>query len=290
MTTLAGKTVLLTGASRGLGVYIARALAIEKATVVCVSRSKAGLDITCDEITALGGKSISIPFDIKNVRKLSTLKKLIHQLVGTVDILINNAGIEVCQFFPDYSLDEIQSVLETNLLSPIELSRLFLPSMLEQHSGHIVNIASLGGKKGVAYSSIYSASKAGLIMWSDAMRQELVGTGVEISVICPGYISQVGLAAKNGLTVPHLAGISTPTYVANAVIRAIKQNKAEIIVNKELITEFFTRLLFAIGQLYSPFIDAIYRWIDIPRLNRMRVEKQQRMDDSTIKSVVGKRG
>lgn len=290
MTTLAGKTVLLTGASRGLGVYIARALAIEKATVICVSRSKEGLDITCDQITTLGGKSVSIPFDIKNVRKLSTLKKIINQFVGPVDILINNAAIEVCQFFTDYSLDEIQSVLETNLLSPIELTRLFLPSMLERRSGHIVNIASLAGKKGVAYSSVYSASKAGLIMWSDAIRQELVGTGVEISVICPGYIYQEASVSKNGLTTPHLAGISTPTYTANAVIKAIKQNKAEIIVNKELITEFFTRLLFAIGQLYSPFVDAIYRWIDIPKFNRMRLEKQQHIDDSMIKSVVSKRG
>ncbi|MBH8551998.1 SDR family NAD(P)-dependent oxidoreductase [Nostocaceae cyanobacterium CENA357] len=290
MTNLAGKTVLLTGASRGLGVYIARALAIEKATVVCVSRSKAELDITCDEITALGGKSISIPFDLKDVNKLSTLKYLIHQSVGKVDILINNAGIEICQFFTDYSLDEIQSVLEVNLLSPIELTRLFLPNMLKQRSGHIVNIASLGGKKGVAYSSTYSASKAGLIIWSDAMRQELVGTGVEMSVICPGYISPIGSVAKNSSIAPQLAGKSTPTYVANAVIRAIKQNKAEIIVNQELITECFTRLLFAIGQLYSPFVDAIYRWIDIPKFNRMRVEKQRCMDDRMIKSVVDKRG
>ncbi len=288
MTTLAGKTVLLTGASRGLGVYIARALAREKATVVCVSRSKTQLDITCDEITALGGKSVSIPFDIKNVSKLPILKQLIHQSVGTVDILINNAGIEICQFFTDYSLDEIQSVLEINLVSPIELTRLFLPNMLKRRSGHIVNIASLAGKKGVAYSSIYSASKAGLIIWSDAMRQELVGTGVGISVICPGYISQVGLVAKNDFIVPHLAGTSTPQYVANAVIRAIKQNQAEIIINQGLMTEYFTRLLFAIGQLYSPFADAIYRLIDIPKFNRMRVEKQRCIDDSMIKSVVGK--
>ncbi|WP_193195858.1 SDR family NAD(P)-dependent oxidoreductase [Nostoc sp. MG11] len=290
MTILTGKTVLLTGASGGLGVYIARALAREKATVICISRSKVELDIICDEITALGGKGISIPFDIKNVAKLSVLKQYIHRFVDHIDIIINNAGIEICRLLSDYSLEEIQSILETNLLSPIELTRLFLPSMLERRSGHIVNIASLSGKKGVAYNSIYSASKSGLIMWTDAMRQELAGTGVKISVICPGYVSEVGLVAKSGLPAPYFAGSSKPFYVAKAVLRAIKQNQAEIIVSTGFIIEYFVKLLFVIGQLYPPFIDVVYRWIGIPKFTRMRLEKKRNVDVSMINSVIGKHG
>ncbi|MBN3882066.1 MAG: SDR family NAD(P)-dependent oxidoreductase [Nostoc sp.] len=272
MTSLKGKTVLLTGASRGLGVYIARSLAKEKATVVSVSRSQSGLDKTYNEIKIVGGKGISIPFDITNLTEFSTLVHQINKFVGPVDILINNAAIIISRTFVDYSLEEIQSVVTTNLLAPMELTRLLLPSMLERGTGHIVNIASLGGKKGVAYNSIYSASKAGLIMWSDAVREELAGTGVNLSTICPGYISRVGMTVDSGLTVPQLAGISIPADVANAVIKALKQNQSEIIVNGGLLNESMTKLLLAIGQIYPQFVNTIYRLIGVVKVNSRQRE------------------
>ncbi|MDZ8077974.1 MAG: SDR family NAD(P)-dependent oxidoreductase [Nostoc sp. ChiQUE01a] len=279
MATLAAKTVLLTGASRGLGVYIARALAREQATVVCVSRFKSGLDTTCAQIKALGGKGISIPFDIKNVTELSTLKQHINKVVGPVDIIINNAGIEIYGDFVDYSLEDLQSILTINLLAAIELTRLFLPSMLERRTGHIVNIASLAGKKGVPYNTIYSASKAGLIMWTDAMRQELAATDTNISVICPGYISETGMTVNSRVSTPLLAGISTPIDVANAVIRAVKENKAEIVVNQNRLTASMTKLIFAIGQICPELVDKVYHWLDIVKLNRRRVNAKNFVTD-----------
>lgn len=273
MKILADKTVLLTGASRGLGVYIARALATEQVTIVGVSRSNAGLDKTCNEVTALGGKFIGLTFDLKNVEELPVLVQQIHKVVGPVDILINNSGIELYRAFADYSLEDLQSVLVTNLLSAIELTRLLLPSMLERDSGHIVNIASLAGKKGVPYNSIYSATKAGLIIWTDALRQELAGTGMNISVICPGYISETGMTVDSRIPAPRFAGISTPSAVAKAVISAIKQNKAEVIVNESLITENLTKLMFAFGQLYPQFLDAVYQWLDVVTLNQIRAKR-----------------
>ncbi len=266
MTSLKGKTVLLTGASRGLGVYIARTLAKEKATVISVSRSKSGLDKTSDEIRIVGGKGISIPFDITNLTEFPTLVHQINKFVGPVDILINNAAIIISQAFIDYSLEEMQSVVTTNLLAPMELTRLLLPSMLERGTGHIVNIASLAGKKGVTYNSIYSASKAGLIMWSDAVREELAGTGVNLSTICPGYVSRVGMTVDRDLTIPPFAG-SIPADVANAVIKALKQNQAEVIVNGGLLNESMTKLLLAIGQIYPPFVNIIYRLIGVGKVN-----------------------
>ncbi|RCJ23961.1 ketoacyl reductase [Nostoc sp. ATCC 43529] len=285
MTSLADKTILLTGASRGLGVYIARALAREGATVVCVSRLKSGLDITCAQIKALGGKGISIPFDIKNVAELSTLKQQINKVVGPVDIIINNAAIEIYRDFVDYSLDDLQSILTINLLAAAELTRLFLPSMLERRTGHIVNIASLAGKKGVPYNSIYSASKAGLIMWTDAMRQELAATDTNISVICPGYISETGMTINSRIPAPWLAGTSTPIDVANAVIKAIKQNKAEIIVNQNSLTTNMAKLMFAIGQFCPQLVDKLYHWLDIVKLNRKRANANIFATDSSATSV-----
>jgi len=271
MTTLTGKTVLLTGASRGLGVYIARALAKEQATVVCVSRSQSGLAQTCNAVKAAGGKAIAIPFDVRNTSQLSALVQQAQDIVGPIDVLINNAGIEINGTFANYSLAEIQSIFNTNLLAAMELTRLLLPSMMERGSGRIVNIASLAGKKGVAFNSVYSASKAGLIMWTDAMRQELVGTGVNISVVCPGYVSQTGMTVDTRVSAPKLAGISTPKSVANAVVKAIKNKTTEVIVNQNPITESLTKLMLAVGQIS---VDRIYRWFGVVDFNQKRAENR----------------
>ena len=270
--SIAGKTVVLTGASGGIGLYIARALAEEQATVVSISRSIQRLETVDAEVKALGSKSIIIPFDLTNLQELPVLGQQINQLAGSVDILINNAAVETCQAFKNSSLADNQSMLLTNLQAPIELTRLLLPNMIRQGIGHIVNIASLAGKKGTPYNSIYSASKAGLIMWSDAIRQELSGTQVGVSMICPGYVS-AGMFLRTTVPVPKFAGISTPSEVAIATIKAIQHNKAEVIVGSS-----FSRILYALEQLSPEFADAIYRWMGVAKLNQKRAENQQRTE------------
>lgn len=272
MTNIQGKNVLLTGASRGLGVYIARSLVKESANIICVARSQSGLDQTCAEIQALGGNCTGFAADISNLQELNLLVNKIQAALGNIDILINNAGIELYRHFPDYSLTEINSIVVTNLIAPMELTRLILPGMMANGSGHIVNIASLAGKKGVAYNSIYSASKAGLVMWTDSLRQELNGQNIKISVVCPGYVNDSGMTANTQIPAPKLAGVSTPHQVAKAVIKAIKNNQAEVIVNENFITEYFTKHIFALGQLYPRFTDNIYRALGVVKLNQKRVK------------------
>lgn len=269
---IAGKTVLLTGASRGIGVHIAHALAAKQATVIGVSRSAEELNKVCAEVNDLSGKSIAIPFDISNIAELPVLLQQIEQQAGGVDILINNAGIEIYRAFPDYSLAQMQSVLSINLVAAMELTRLVLPGMLNRSSGHIVNIASLAAKKGHPYDSIYSASKAGLLMWADALRQELASTGVGLSTICPGYISGQGMMADTGIPAPSLAGTSTPHQVAIAIIRAIEQNQGEVIVNGDPITANLTKLLLAISQFFPSFGDTTNRLLGVTKLNRLRIQ------------------
>ena len=273
MAAIAGKTIVLTGASRGIGASIARALAREKATVVCVSRSESKLAEICSEIDDLGGKGISLPFNLARIENLSLLIEAIEQQIGAIDILINNAGIEIYRAFNDYTLAELQSVLSTNLIAAMELTRSVLPSMLDRRSGQIINMASLAGKKGAAYNSIYSASKGGLVMWSDALRQELTGTGVSVSTICPGYVSGEGMTANSGVPIPSLAGMSTLEAVTKATLKAIAQNQAEVIVNQDLITEITTKLLFAIGQFSPRTSDFLYRKLGIAQSNQLRIKK-----------------
>jgi short-subunit dehydrogenase len=268
MTSIAGKTVLLTGASRGIGTFIARALAKEQATVIAVSRSEDKLQKICNEIATLGGRCITVPFDISQVENLPELVKKVNQLAAQIDIVINNAAIEKYRPFQNYTLQDIQSILTTNLISGMELTRLILPSMIARNSGHVVNIASGSGKKGAPYNSIYSASKAGLIMWTDAVRQELAETKVGVSVVCPGYTA-AGMFFAFGQPAPKLARVSQPTEVAAAVIKAIKQNQPEVLLDGPL-----TRLLFSNIQLFPKFGDKIFRWIGVNKLNKTCAENQ----------------
>lgn len=277
MKTITGKTVLVTGASRGIGELICHALAKKQATVIGVARSKEGLEKVCSDIKALGGRAIGIPFDLGDIQGLSRLVQHAEELTDSVDILINNAAIEKYQSFQDYSSLDLQHILSTNLLAVMELTRLLLPKMIQQGSGHIVNVASLAAKKGVPYNSVYSASKAGLLMWTDSLRQELAGTGVEISVLCPGYVSQCGMSVNTHMPIPRFAGTSTPERVAIAAIRAIEQNKAELIVNNNFISEALTKLLFAIGEFSPQSLDAVYQWLGVTKLNQKRVEHQIRV-------------
>jgi short-subunit dehydrogenase len=277
MTIIAGQTVLLTGASRGIGVFIARALAKEKATIIGVSRSQEALDQVAIEVKALGGRWLGIRYDLSQLENLPNLIQQINEFAGPIDILINNAGIEIYREFQDYSTAELQSILTINLLCGMELSRLVLPTMLAQKRGHIVNIASLAGKKGNPYNSVYSASKAGVVIWTDALRQELANTGVRVSAICPGYVSGEGMIADTGVPIPKLAGTSKPEDVAKAVIRAIKQNQAEVIVNQDSITASISKLLMALWQIFPQFGDTVYRWMGVGKLNKLRIENQKRV-------------
>lgn len=273
MKTIAGKVVLLTGASGGIGLFIARVLAKEQATVVSVSRSKEGLERICSEVEVAGGRGISIPFDISKLEELPSLVEQIHLLAGSIDILINNAAIEKYRPFQNYTLEDTQSILTTNLMAPIELTRLVLPSMMQQDSGHIVNIASLAGKKGAPYNSIYSASKAGLIMWSDAIRQELANTNVGVSVVCPGYTA-AGMFLELGISPSSTARVAEPTEVANAVLQSIKQNQEEVILDG-----FFTKMLYAMTQLSPQFGDKVFQRLGVVERNQSSAEKQMHADN-----------
>lgn len=276
MTTLAGKAVVLTGASRGIGATIARALAQQQATVVGVARSQVALEHVCAEVDALGGRGIPMSFDMSRIEQLPALVQQIEQQVGSIDILINNAGLERYCAFQDYSPSDLHDILSVNLIAAMELTRLLLPGLLLQGSGHVVNLISLAGKKGHPYDSVYSASKGGLLLWNHALRQELRGTGVEVSAICPGYVADQGMLADTGVPAPRLAGVSKAGEVAIALLKAIEHNRAEVIVNQNFVTETLTKLLLAVEQIFPRMADLTNRWLGVTRLNQQRIQPKSR--------------
>ncbi len=244
------RNVLITGGSRGIGPYIARALAAEGAKVVLTARSQTQLAEVAASLKETGGEPLAIAADLGVAEDRERLIDAVTKHYGCIDILVNNAGLEFEGAFATLSHDDIDSTIEVSLVAPIALTRRVLPSMFSNRLGHIVNIASLGGKRGVPYDAVYCATKAGLIEWSHAMRLETADHGVGVSVICPGYVTGAGMFARFGMRPPLSIGSCTPEQVANAVVHAIQRNRGEMIVNAMPV-----RPLLALGALSPTLMD-----------------------------------
>jgi short-subunit dehydrogenase len=231
MKNLNGKTAIITGGSRGLGTYIAEFLAKEGVNLALTARSEDGLRSTADDMSRYNVKVGTYPVDITDQAGREKLLEGIKSDFGTIDLLINNAGMEWVCSYTALSTDFIETMIQTNLVAPMIFTRMVLPDLIAQGSGHIVTMSSLGGKRGNPYACTYSATKAGLIEWSKGLRQELSETGVGVSVVCPGFVAEAGMFAVYNQKPPWIAGETTPVKVAGAVMKAIKKDIDEIVVN-----------------------------------------------------------
>ena len=231
MKNLNGKNAVITGGSRGLGTYIADFLAREGVNLALTARSEEGLKSTAENLSRHRVKVETYPFDITDQKERERLLEHIKGDFETIDLLINNAGMEWVCSYTALSTDFIETMIQTNLIAPMIFTRMVLPDLLSRGNGHIVNMSSLGGKRGNPFACTYSATKAGLIEWSKGLRHELSGTGVGVSVICPGFVEEAGMFAVYNQKPPWLAGATTPAKVAGAVIKAIKKDVDEIVVN-----------------------------------------------------------
>ena len=263
MTSINGKHVLLTGGSRGIGPIIAETLAKRGAHIALAARSEEGLLKVVESLKMFGVQTMIAAVDLAQPLQCQELVSTVMRKFGTIDILINNAGLETEGAYTRLPWEAIRETIEVNLIAPMYLTHLVLPHMRDKKSGHIVNIASVGAKCGAPYAATYCATKAGLLEWSQALSLELANTGVYFSTICPGYITEVGMFAKFGLTAPRSIGSCTPAQVANAVVKAIQHNTLDVIVNS-----LPNRLIFALREL-SP---SLGNWL----LNRLGVVDFQR--------------
>jgi short-subunit dehydrogenase len=235
LKALAGRAAIVTGASRGLGEHIARALSRMGMNLALVARSGDALDRLAGELSRADAQAIAIRADLADLAQLDALVSRAQAALGSIDVLINNAGIDGIRCFPDESDAETELMLRVDLLSPMLLARKILPAMLAQGTGHIVNIASLAGKTSSPYAVSYATAKAGLIAFTHGLRAELRGTGVSASVISPGFVTGEGMFAKQerayGVRVSRLVGTTSPERVAEAVLSALRSDTPEIVVN-----------------------------------------------------------
>lgn len=234
MKNLRGRNAIVTGASRGLGVHIALALAREGVNLAITARSTDKLREVREEIITHDIRVVVIPSDLAGTHQVKLLAQKAEGELGSVDILINNAGVELTAPLQDHPADKIGLVVKVNLLAPMLLAQCLLPGMLKRGKGHIVNIASLAGKTGLPFQTPYATTKAGLVMFTHSLRAELIDQPVGASVICPGFVADDGMYARleeRGNQAPKVLKPTTPDNVSDAVIKAIKQDVAELIVN-----------------------------------------------------------
>ena len=233
------RTALVTGASHGIGPFIVRALAKEGINLVLAARSADELEqlATAVDIRATGVHVLTVPTD---VTQRDALDALVHEALrtfGSVDVLVNNAGGDLQREFHTYTADDVEALIRLNLTAPIELTRLLLPGMLERKQGrYIVNISSVGGGVGFPFTEVYSAAKDGLIAFTRVLRADYRKNGVSSSVLILGPIKDAGTGARTmqevniPMSAMSKASMSPPEAVAQAVLKSLRRDKAEIVV------------------------------------------------------------
>ena len=215
-----GKTVLVTGASGGLGGAIARRLAAAGAHVIVSGRRG---DVLVQLAGEIGGEVA--PADLSDPAAVLALA----QAHPNVDIFVANAGLPGSGRLETFTPEQIERALRVNLHAPILLAHALVPQMVARGSGHLVFMSSLNGKAPPPGTPIYSATKFGLRGFAGSLRADLHGTGVGVSAIFPGFIRDAGMFADTKIKLPFYAGgTKSPEQVAAATLRAIERNRGEV--------------------------------------------------------------
>jgi NAD(P)-dependent dehydrogenase (short-subunit alcohol dehydrogenase family) len=191
---LAGKVALITGASKGFGKAMALALGGVGARLALVSRDLKLLSATAESVRSLGAEAEVYQTDITKEQKVRQLEKAVAARFGRVDILINNAGINVRKTITEFTLEEWNSVLQTNLTGPFLMCRSFVPLMKGHGYGRIINLTSIMSHVALPGRTVYAASKAGLLGLTRALALELAPEGITVNGISPGpYATEMNL-------------------------------------------------------------------------------------------------
>ncbi len=198
MKTLKGRTAVITGGNRGLGKAIATALGAAGANIVLVARDKYVLASAAEEIRAHGVEVSSFAADVTDEKQVFQLHQDIHGRIGPIDILINNAGINIRKSVEHFTLAEWNQVLATNLTSAFLMCRAFVPGMKGRDYGRIINMSSMLGHISIPGRTAYSASKAALLGFTKALALELAPDGITVVAISPGaFATEMNQAALN---------------------------------------------------------------------------------------------
>jgi short-subunit dehydrogenase len=247
------KTVLVTGASSGIGLATARGFALEGARVLAVARSRERLDSLSAEH---GGpdRVVPLPADLADPASAAAVAERVLREFGPPDVIVANAGIGLDALFWETSDDALRRVFEVNVMGVARTVRPFLPAMIARGSGRVLLVSSVLGKRGVPHYSAYCASKFALHGMADALRPELLGTGVSVGIVCPSTTE-----SEFSRRLEHAGPRQRPTRlarhpaesVARAILRMARSRRRVAVLSPE------GKLMVALNALLPGLLDRI---------------------------------
>ncbi|HKR72223.1 MAG TPA: SDR family NAD(P)-dependent oxidoreductase [Streptosporangiaceae bacterium] len=227
-----GRIAVVTGASRGIGPVIARAIAAEGNHVVLTGRSGADLKAVSSGLIASGASASFLEADLTEPGAAERLVEKVEERHGVIDLLVNNAGGDPLRQFHVMSIDENLHALQLNLVAPISLTHAALPGMLHRGRGHIVNISAMAGRVSFPYTEVYAAAKDGLIGFTRVLRADYRPHAISASVLILGAIRDAGqgqrMLDETGMKAS--AFMAPAEAVGRAVVTAINRDRAEVVV------------------------------------------------------------
>jgi short-subunit dehydrogenase len=248
----AQRAVIVTGASSGLGVAIARAFAAEGAAIVLAARNA---DRLRQVAAGFSGEILAVPCDVS---KRADVDNLITQTLarfGRLDILVNNAGAGMVAPVEFVEMRDAETLFETNFFGAFHCIQAALPHLKQQRRAHIVNVASISGLRAIPNIAIYSAAKAALVALSDSLRIELRGTGVGVTAVCPGRITDTAffeqLTRYGPLKLYEGHQVVTPDAVAQAILEGVLKRRRLVILPSD------ARLLYRVNRFAPRLVDNI---------------------------------
>jgi 3-hydroxybutyrate dehydrogenase len=186
--SLKGRGAVVTGGGRGIGRAVARALAEEGAAVVVSARSTKEIEAVAAELVADGHTAHAVTCDVADEASVKTLAEAAAKLLGTVDVLVNNAGIALSNPVKRLPLEEWNRIMAINATGTFLCTRAFIQGMIDRGWGRVINVASVAGLRGGRYIAAYSASKHAQIGFTRALAAEVADQGITVNAICPGYV------------------------------------------------------------------------------------------------------
>ena len=222
MGNIAGKTVVITGASSGIGAAVAQRLAASGASVVLGARRADRLGALVAEIEGAGGKALAVAADVTKRDSMEALVAAAAARFGRIDVLINNAGIMPISRLDMLDIDAWDAMIDTNIKGVLYAIAAALPRMKAQKSGHIISIASVAGHKVNGGSAVYAATKHAVRVISEALRQEVTADGIRVTIVSPGATeSELFERITDPASLKRLSGAAAIALPADSVARAI---------------------------------------------------------------------
>lgn len=252
------KTVIITGASAGVGAATARTFAHLGANLVLVARGQAALDIITEELASLTSV-INIAMDINDATANENLLTKAVQTFGSVDVLVNNAGFHQRGEVERNQANDLAKMVDVNLRAPIQLSCLMLPYLRKAGGGAIVNVGSLAGRTPLQGAATYAATKAGLRAFTYSLADELQGTGIYVGVVSPGPIdtgfimSEIDKVEDIVFSQP----MSSAQQVADAIVSVVRGEAIEISLPRA--SGWLTTVSYLFPKLRRALRPALYR-------------------------------